>query len=134
MFGPHDQGNCILVSVNSGLWPVRGLLISFVAIYYSILLLFREGTFQLMSLFKTDATRTQSVAVPNMVGQLWWLLDCDWSIVELTDNFNPARSLAHYSPPRVSCTSETTCRVVVEKQRKEPRQCPGQPKLGFSFQ
>lgn len=49
MFGPHDQGNCILVTVNSGLWPVRGFLISFVVIYYSILLLFRKGTFQLMS-------------------------------------------------------------------------------------
>ena len=137
MFGPYNQGICILVTINSVFWS----LVSQMAFLFLLLRFITGFSFipqrnfsQLMSLFKTDATRTLSVAVPNMVGQLWWLLDCDWPVVELTDNFNPARSLAHYSLPPVSCTSETTCRVVVVKQPRERRQYPGQPKLAFSFQ
>lgn len=86
-----------------------------------------------MSLFKTDATRTQSVAAPNMVGQLWWLLDCDWSVVELTDNFNPARLLAHYSPARVSCTSETNMSGRGGKAAKRAKAVSRSAKAGLQF-
>ena len=100
-------------------------------LFLDFLLLIVKEIFSAEPLFKTDATRTQRDAVPNMVVELWRLPAIDWLICDVTDNANPARSL---STLRVLCISVSKCRDEVEKQRRERKQCPVRPKPACNFQ
>lgn len=66
-------------------------------LFLDFLLLIVKEIFSAEPLFKTDATRTQRDAVPNMVVELWRLPAIDWLICDVTDNANPARSLSTFA-------------------------------------